>query len=102
MTRSLPVLLLLPFVPACAYGRYDGAYETRTYGTEVYEPYPQRVYFYEPADTRHVYWYERGHPDVVLYRPYFREGERAYYVERDAGRERRIYFDERDARLHRR
>ena len=85
-------------MPACAYqrvaeGPYDGALSETA-------PYPERVYYYEPSDTRHVYWYERGRPDVVLYRPILRERDRLYYVERDRGRDVKVYFDDHDARLH--
>jgi len=62
------------------------------------ETYSSRTYFFEPNDTTHVYWYEANNPEVWHYRPYYRDHDRAYFVERDGRSVRRIQFDERRAR----
>jgi hypothetical protein len=63
--------------------------------------YPSRTYFYEPSDVQHVYYYEDGRPDVVVYRPTYVNRGRRYYVEYDRGVERRVFFNDRRAREHR-
>ena len=56
--------------------------------------YVDRTYYFEPRDTEHVYFYDRGAPDVVIYRPLIREDNRVYYLEPFGSVVRRVYIDE--------
>jgi len=62
------------------------------------EAFPTRTYFFEPTDTTHVYWFDPLYPNAWSYRPYYREGDRTYFIERDGTSLRRIWFDDRRAR----
>jgi hypothetical protein len=63
--------------------------------------YPERVYFYEPDDFDHVYYFVDSRPDVFFCLSVVRERGRSYCVERDRDVERRVCFDDRLARDHR-
>jgi hypothetical protein len=62
------------------------------------DAYPNRRYFYDADDTAHVYWYDTTAPDAWSYRPVYRTGDRAYFLERDGNAVRRYYFDDAVAR----
>jgi len=62
------------------------------------DTYSTRSYFYEPTDSTHVYWYDSTNPNTWSMRPYYRDNDRTYFVERDGSSLRRIFFDDRRAR----
>ena len=62
------------------------------------DKYPERTYFYDSSDSAHVYWFDASNPGVWSYRPFYRDGDRAYFLERDGAGVRRIDFDDRRAR----
>ncbi len=58
------------------------------------DAYPERTYFYDPADTTHVYWFDASSPGAWTYRPYYRDGDRTYVLEPVGASLQRVYFDD--------
>jgi hypothetical protein len=63
-----------------------------------HDPYPERVYYYEPWGFDEVWFFDDGHPEVVERRTVYVERDRTYYVEKGT----RVYFDDGAARARRR
>jgi hypothetical protein len=58
---------------------------------------PERIYFRDENDATHVYWFDASNPKSWSYRPSYRDGGRAYLLERDGDVVRRVWFDDRRA-----
>src|SRR5687767_1893248 len=107
--RTLVLVAGAVLLCACASDHSYRTYEPPSYfyddgysGPLVYDAYPTRVHYYEPYDTHNVYFYDRYRPSYFESRHYHRDRHgRTWYAERDRGRERRVHFDDDDARRRR-
>lgn len=80
---------------ATTYGSYDDSYHGTTVNFVLETSTPQRVHYRQTSDTTNVYYYDQRHPDVVVNSRVYREKDgRTFYVDRDAGKDRRFYFDD--------
>jgi hypothetical protein len=59
---------------------------------------PERVHYRESRDVTNVYYYDQRRPEVVVTSRVYRERDgRTFYVDRDGGKDRRFYFDDKAA-----